>query len=175
MLVECLEDGIFDRLDPVELACFSSIFVFESREGSAGRRQRGRGRAREPQAPATAPTLALEEAITSARARESQIKSLEARERLDLLRAPDSGFVRVVHDWANGEDLQYMASMYPQYSAGDFVRYMKQVIDIMRQIKEVTKDPYLKSRVSEAIDRIHRSIVAYTSVVDVLEEELESV
>ena len=68
-----------------------------------------------------------------------------------------------------------MMSHYPQYSAGDFVRNMKQVIDIMRQIKEVTKDQYLEGRMSEAMDRIHRSIVAYTSVVDVLVEELESV
>jgi len=175
LLVECLEDGVFDRLDPIELACFSSIFVFESRERSAGRRPGARGRAREPQALPAPPTPILQEAITSARAKESQIKSLEAREKLDLLRQPDSGFTRVIYDWASGESLEYMMSHYPQYSAGDFVRNMKQVIDIMRQIKEVTKDQYLEGRMSEAMDRIHRSIVAYTSVVDVLGEELESV
>ena len=175
LLVECLEDRVFDQLDPIELAAFSSIFVFESREGPTGRRSGSRGRSREPQAAPTPPTPALEDAIAWARAKESQIKSLEAREKLDLLRQPDSGFARVVYDWASGEDLAYMASSYPQYSAGDFVRYMKQVIDVMRQIKEVTEDPYLESRVSEAMDRIHRSIVAYTSIVDALEEELESV
>jgi ATP-dependent RNA helicase HelY len=173
LLVECLEGGVFDRLDPIELACFSSIFVYESRESPAGRGARGRGRAAQ-EAP-TAPTPELQEAITTARARESQIKSLEARQGLDLLRQPDAGFIRVVYDWASGEDLEYISSVYPQYSPGDFVRNMKQVIDIMRQIKEVTEDPVLKNRISEAMERIHRSIVAYTSVVDVLQEELESV
>ncbi len=172
LLVECLEEGVFYPLDAAETAAFASIFVFETREGPA-RRQGGRGGAREPAASPTYPTPALEEAVTRARAFESQIKTLEGREQLDLLRSLDAGFVKVVHDWACGEDLEYMASNYPQYSAGDFVRSMKQVLDILRQIKEVADDPYMSGNISEAMDRIHRSIVAYTSIVDALEEELD--
>lgn len=172
LLVECLEEGLFEPLDAVETAAFASIFVFESREGPASRRAGGRGRGREPIAPATIPTPALEEASAHARSLEGRIKALEARERLDLLRPVDAGFVRVVYDWASGEDLEYMATTYPQYSAGDFVRSTKQVLDILRQIKEAAPNPYLSKKVSEAMDLIHRSIVAYTSVVDVIEEEL---
>jgi ATP-dependent RNA helicase HelY len=80
--------------------------------------------------------------------------------------------LKVVYDWARGEDLEYMASCYPQYSAGDFVRSMKQVVDILRQIKEAADDPFLSGNISQAMDLIHRSIVAYTSIVDALEEEL---
>ena len=165
LLVECLEEGLFEPLDAAETAAFASVFVFESREG-------GRGRGREATASPTIPTPTLEEATAHARSLEGRIKALEGRQRLDLLRPVDAGFMRVAYDWACGEDLEYMASTYPQYSAGDFVRSTKQVLDILRQIKEVAPDPHLSRKVSEAMDLIHRSIVAYTSVVDVIEEEL---
>ena len=174
LLVECLEEGLFFPLDVKETAAFASVFVFESREGPASRRAGARGRRGEPSPAPTVPTPALENALVHARSLEGQIKSLESREKLDLLRTVDAGFMRVVYDWAMGEDLEYMASSYPQYSAGDFVRSMKQVVDIMRQIKEVAEDPLLARKVSESMDLIHRSIVAYTSVVDAMEEELES-
>ena len=173
LLVECLEEGVLLPLDAAETAAFASIFVFETREGPAPRGRGGRGAAREPIPIPSCPTPALEEAVARARSLEGRIKALEARESLDLLRPLDAGFMRVVHDWACGEDLEYMVSNYPQYSAGDFVRSMKQVLDILRQIKEVTEDPYLSRRISEAMDLIHRSIVAYTSVVDAMEEALE--
>ncbi len=172
LVVECLQEGVFEPLDAAETAAFASVFVFESREGPASRRAGGRGRGREPAAPVNIPTPTLEEAVARARSLEGRIKTLEARERLDLLRPLDAGFARVVYDWARGEDLEFMASSYPQYSAGDFVRSMKQVLDILRQIKDVAEDPYFARKVSGAMDLIRRSIVAYTSVVDAMEEEL---
>lgn len=172
LLVECLEEGLFYPLDEAETAAFASIFVFEAREGPTLRRQGGRARHEPAQAPSF-PTPTLEEAVTRARSLEGKIKSLEVRERLDLMRPLDPGFIPVVYDWAAGEDLSYISSTYPQYSAGDFVRSMKQVLDILRQMKEVSEDPLLQEKFSEAMNRIHRSIVAYASVVDAMEEELE--
>ncbi|WP_287155700.1 DEAD/DEAH box helicase [Candidatus Solincola tengchongensis] len=173
ILVECLEEGLFLPLDEAETAALASVFVFETREGPTPRRRGGRPY-REPAQGPTVPTPALQEAILEARSLEGRIKALERREGLDLVRPLDPGFVPVVYDWATGEDLAYISSTYPQYSAGDFVRSMKQVLDILRQMKEVTEDPLLSEKFSGAMDRIHRSIVAYTSVVDVMEEELES-
>jgi len=173
LLVECLEEGLFLHLAPEEAAAFASVFVYESREGPASRRAGGRGRGGAPSAQAAYPTPALEDVITRARSKEGRIKAQENKEKLDLLRPIDSGFVPVVYDWACGEELDYIASTYPQHSAGDFVRCMKQVLDILRQIKEVARDPLLSRLVSGAMDTVHRSIVAYTSVVDALEEELE--
>ncbi len=172
LLVECLEEGLFLALDAAETAAFASSFVFETREGPAARRRGGRFY-REPAVSSTYPTPALAEVVTAARSLEGKIKSLEARERLDLLRPLDPGFIPVVYDWANGEDLSYISTTYPQYSAGDFVRSMKQVLDILRQLKEVAEDPLTAAKFSEAMNLLHRSIVAYTSVVDAMELELE--
>jgi ATP-dependent RNA helicase HelY len=173
LLVECLEEGLFSSLKAEEVAAFASVFVFESREGPSSRRAGGRGKGGEPAARTSYPTPALKEVITKARSMEGQIKAQERKEKLDFLRPIDSGFVPVVYDWACGEELDYIASTYPQHSAGDFVRCMKQVLDILRQIKEVVREPHLSGLVSEAMDGVHRSIVAYTSVVDAMEEELE--
>ena len=173
LLVECLEEGVFHGLDAAETAAFASIFVFESREGPGPRRPGMRDRGREVPPPSSVPTPALGDALALARSLEGKIKTMEAREGLDLLRAVDPGFMRVVHDWACGESLEYISSTYPQYSAGDFVRSMKQVLDILRQIKEVAEDPAIARKTSDAIDLVRRSIVAYTSVVDAVEGELE--
>ncbi|MDI6873877.1 DEAD/DEAH box helicase [Candidatus Solincola sp.] len=172
-LVECLEEGLFYPLDEAETAALASVFVFETREGPTPRRRGGRPYREPAQAPSI-PTPALEEAVAAARSLEGRIKALERREGLDLLRLLDPGFIPVVYDWAAGEDLSYISSAYPQYSAGDFVRSMKQVLDVLRQMKEITEDPLLAEKFSGAMDRVHRSIVAYTSVVDAMEEELES-
>lgn len=166
LVVECLEEGVLHSLGPEETAAFLSAFVFESREGHPPRGRNGGRRFSTPRCP----TEALEEALDWARSREGRIKSLEAREGLDLLRPLDPGFVPVVYDWACGEDLEFIASTYPQYSAGDFVRSMKQVLDLLRQVKEVSTDPLVAEKVSSAMDCIHRSVVAYTSVVDAMEE-----
>jgi ATP-dependent RNA helicase HelY len=174
LLVECLREGLLQPLDAAETAAFASIFVFESREGPSSRRAGGRGRTREPAKAPSYPTPELEEAVIKARSLEGRIKALEGRESLDLLRTLDAGFVRVVYDWASGEDIEYMATSYPQYSAGDFVRSMKQVLDILRQIKEAAGDPTLSDKVSRSMDLINRSIIAYTSIVDAMEEELET-
>ncbi|MDY6794093.1 MAG: DEAD/DEAH box helicase [Actinomycetota bacterium] len=173
LLVECLVEGVFDLLNTAEMAAFASIFVFESRDGAPSRKPGAKGKPAEPLSPTAHPTPALEEAIARALSLEGRIKSMERKERLDLLRPVDTGFVKVVYEWACGEDMEYMTSVYPQYSAGDFVRSMKQVLDILRQIREITRDPELSSRLSEAMDGVHRSVIAYTSVVDAMEEELE--
>ncbi|MFW6113649.1 MAG: DEAD/DEAH box helicase [Actinomycetota bacterium] len=173
LLVECLVEGIFDFLGAAETAAFASIFVFESRNGSPARKAGSREKSSETASPTIHPTPALEEAIARTLSLEGRIKALERKEKLDLTRTVDTGFVKVVYEWACGKEMEYMTSMYPQYSAGDFVRSMKQVLDILRQIREVAEGRDLSNRLTEAMESVHRSVVAYTSVVDAMEEELE--
>ncbi|MEJ5186693.1 MAG: DEAD/DEAH box helicase [Candidatus Geothermincolales bacterium] len=172
LLVETMEEGVFHLLGPEEVAAFASIFVFESREAGSIRERSERTRAKEK---ATYPTPRLAKAIEWALARQEEIKEMEREEGLDLLRPVDTGFVPVAYDWASGEDLEYITATYPQYSAGDFVRCMKQVIDLLRQIKEASADGVLSTLASSAMDLVDRSIVAYTSIVDAIQggEEVE--
>ncbi len=166
LLTECLNAGVFHEMNASELASFASTFVFESRDGG-GPRWRG-GKLIRPMTLRDVRRPKLRGAIARARALEAKLKALELSEGIDLLRQTDIGFVNVVYDWAEGMELEYIMDTYPQYSAGDFVRSMKQVLDILRQIQQVVPDDYLKDGISGAMDAVNRSVVAYTSVVDSL-------
>jgi ATP-dependent RNA helicase HelY len=179
LLVEMLWENVLVRLEPEELGAFLSCFVYESRESPAaddrrGRRRgadRGPGRAAAPAA--EAPTPGLAQALQEARARLARIKQEEEAEGLDLLRAIDPGFMQVVYDWAQGCELEFIIHSHPNLSAGDFVRSMKQTLDLVRQLSGAAEDPLLLERLQQARRLINRSIVAYTSAVDFIEEELE--
>ncbi len=166
LLTECLNAGVFHEMDASELAAFASVFVFESRDGGAPR-WRG-GKLIRPLMLREVRRPKLRAAIARARALEAKLKAVEQAEGLDLLRQTDIGFVNVVYDWAEGMELEYIMDTYPQYSAGDFVRSMKQVLDILRQISQVVEDDYLRDGISAAMSAVNRSVVAYTSVVDSL-------
>jgi ATP-dependent RNA helicase HelY len=50
-------------------------------------------------------------------------------------------------------------------SAGDFVRSTKQVLDLLQQLRQVVPDEPLASTLAEAVERVQRGVVAYSSVV----------
>jgi ATP-dependent RNA helicase HelY len=56
-------------------------------------------------------------------------------------------------------------------TGGDFVRNMKQVIDLLRQLAEVAPDPSVRSAAAAAATRLKRGIVAASSVVTVEEPD----
>ncbi len=171
LLVELLYENVFAWLEPMEIGAFVSCFVYESRERSGGGRDGQR-----PGPPETQiPTDGLRSAIRTALEHQARIQRVERDERMELTRAIDPGFVQVVYDWADGCDLEYIIDTHPQFSAGDFVRSMKQVLDVLRQLSAVAEDPLVQGRLKAARSLINRSIVAYTSAVDFIEEELEEV
>ena len=79
-----------------------------------------------------------------------------------LSRELDAGFASTVFDWAEGkplEDVLGESGMTP----GDFVRTTKQILDLLRQIREVAPSP-ASATAAAAADAINRSVVAYTGV-----------
>lgn len=50
-------------------------------------------------------------------------------------------------------------------SGGDFVRNIKQLIDLVRQLGEIAPDPATAASAREASDRLFRGVVAASSVV----------
>lgn len=51
-------------------------------------------------------------------------------------------------------------------SGGDFVRNIKQLIDLVRQLAVVAPDPATRRTAEEAADALFRGVVAASSVVD---------
>jgi ATP-dependent RNA helicase HelY len=89
------------------------------------------------------------------------IHGKEEARRLELTREPDPGFVDTAYLWASGAALDEVLD--EQDAPGDFVRSIKQLVDLMRQLAEVA-DPRLAGTISSALDGLHRGVVAYSSL-----------
>jgi ATP-dependent RNA helicase HelY len=64
-----------------------------------------------------------------------------------------------IHRWANGARLDSVLDE-TELLVGDFVRWCKQIIDLLGQIAQT--DAAISKTAKEAIDRVKRGIVAYS-------------
>lgn len=80
-------------------------------------------------------------------------------------REPDLGFAWAVHQWASGKGLDEVLRE-AEMPAGDFVRWCKQVIDVLGQIAAAApqEDGAVARSARKAVDGLLRGVVAYSSV-----------
>ena len=80
---------------------------------------------------------------------------------------PDLGLVWAVDRWAGGARLETVLAD-GEIAAGDFVRWCKQVVDLLDQIATAARTdgrPSPTSRAAQqAITQVRRGVVAYSSV-----------
>jgi ATP-dependent RNA helicase HelY len=97
---------------------------------------------------------------------------VEARERdhhLQSPREPDLGFAWAVHRWASGHRLDSVLRD-ADMQAGDFVRWTKQVIDLLGQVGDASRpaggagNDSIGRTARAAVDALRRGVVAYSSV-----------
>jgi ATP-dependent RNA helicase HelY len=153
LVAECLRGGIWDRLDPAELAAAVSVVVFEARRESDERVSVPRG----PVGDAVDETLKLW----------SELDEAESAHGLQLTREPDLGFVWPVYRWARGEALaKVLASgVDAEMPAGDFVRWVRQVIDLLSQLTQAAAPSSpVRATARDAMDALNRGVLAYTSM-----------
>jgi ATP-dependent RNA helicase HelY len=98
-----------------------------------------------------------------------ELDKVEKENRLSFLREPDLGFAWAAHAWASGMPLESVLD--PDLTPGDFIRAVKQLIDLLGQIAVAAgrKTP-LGSTAIAAMDALRRGVVAYSS----LEEDAEA-
>ena len=148
LVAECLRRGTWNDLDAPSLAAVISALVFEPRREEAGERNLPRG-----------PFRSAMEATGELWA---QLSDLEAEHRLPDSTPPSTGLALATQLWARGGQLDAVLRE-ADLAAGDFVRWMKQAIDLLDQISIVADGP-LGRTARAAIDGIRRGIVAYSSV-----------
>ncbi|WP_436499327.1 DEAD/DEAH box helicase [Actinokineospora sp. HUAS TT18] len=151
LAAECLRNGVWDDLGPAELAAVVSALVFEARRDGP----------LEPRVPGGAVEAAL---VATARLW-AELESDERHHRLDRTRQPDPGFAWTVFRWARGESLEKVItaadSAGQELSAGDFVRWCRQVIDLLDQIRDVVGEHQpVGATAAEAVKAIRRGVVA---------------
>ena len=71
-------------------------------------------------------------------------------------RVPEAGFAAIAYAWAAGHQLEDLFD--DDFAAGDFVRNCRQLIDVMRQLRD--EFPALRRAAAEAITRVDRGVVA---------------
>ncbi|GAB3788896.1 DEAD/DEAH box helicase [Nocardioides ungokensis] len=149
---ECLRHGLWDDLTPSELAAALSVLVFEARRPDD---------ASSPRVPGGAVRDAIAEMVRLW----GELDALERDHKLDFLRAPDMGFAWVAYRWAEGDELDDVLGP-SDLAAGDFVRWMKQLLDLAGQVADAAGDLPLRSTAREVVKRLKRGVVAYSGLTD---------
>ncbi|MGH8966153.1 MAG: DEAD/DEAH box helicase, partial [Actinomycetes bacterium] len=151
LAAECLRHGAWDGLAAAELAAVASALVYEARRdhGSVPRVPSG------PVSEALAATVRLW----------ADLDADERRHKVDRTREPDLGFAWPMYRWARGESLAAVLTAAEQngteLSAGDFVRWCRQVLDLLDQVTAVAgRDSGVGGAAAEAITAIRRGVVA---------------
>jgi ATP-dependent RNA helicase HelY len=177
---ECLRRGLWDGLSPAELAACVSSLTFSSRQADdvpAPRLPKGR----------------VPETLNAMARTWGELDQLEKDHGLSFLREPDLGFAWAAYRWARGTKLENVLAESPDLTPGDFVRSVKQLIDLLDQIAATPRPapsapsapaasgpapsasepapsapaasgPAAAARA--AVDAMRRGVVAYSAVAD---------
>jgi ATP-dependent RNA helicase HelY len=149
LVVECLRAGLWDGLSSSELAAVVSAVVFESRRPEQAA----------PQLPG-GPVRAVLEEMGQLWGR---LRDAESSHTLTFLREPDAGFTWSAWRWAAGADLEQILQDDPDLTAGDFVRWCKQLVDLLGQVTLIADEP-VRSTARTALAAVRRGVVSYSSV-----------
>ena len=82
---------------------------------------------------------------------------------------PDPTFLAVAFAWAAGEGFAEVVED-EELSGGDFVRNIKQLIDLLRQLAEVSPSSDTRQAAAAAHEQLFRGVVAASAAVDAGDE-----
>jgi ATP-dependent RNA helicase HelY len=180
LAAECLRRGLWDGLSAAELAACVSALSFESRQADDVQ-------------PPRLPSGGVPEALAATLRTWDELDQLEKDNELSFLREPDFGFAWAAYRWARGARLEKVLAESPDLTPGDFVRSVKQLIDLLDQIaaaasarsendaseNDVSGDDVsgddgggtrgasdLAATARAAIDAMRRGVIAYSAVAD---------
>ena len=142
LLTESIFRGVMNRLGPAQLAALTSLFTFEARP----RDQIGGW-----------PDGDLAERGDQILALWEELVEEERAHGVSESRMPDSGFAETVHAWAAGAELDDLFGE-DEFAAGDFVRNCRQLLDLLRQVRDAF--PELADTAGRAVAAVDRGVVA---------------
>jgi ATP-dependent RNA helicase HelY len=147
LAAECLRSGVWKDLTAEQMASAVSTLVYESRRDDDRDTQ-------------NIPDGSLGIALTEMVYKWGELKEIETQHRMDSLRDMDPGFVWLTLKWARGQSIARVLKE-SDLQAGDFVRWSKQVIDLLGQISQASEDPEVARAARASSDLINRGIVAW--------------
>ena len=153
LVVECIRQGLLDELDPASLAALTSVFVYEHRSPEG------------PPAPWYPSPLVRRRWQSIARI-SYEMQDAEEEAGLNVHRPPDPTFIAVAYAWAAGEGFAEVVAD-EELSGGDFVRTMKQLLDLLRQVAIVAPSRDTRKAAEQAAESLFRGVVEASSAVEV--------
>jgi ATP-dependent RNA helicase HelY len=151
LIANCVSEGIFEGLSAPNMAAMASVFVFQARGG-------------EESVAGHFPNHELKSRWKSAAKLSQRLAIAETNHGLVLHRGPEAGFMGAALDWASGTPLVDVLEE-DELTAGDFVRTIKQLIDLLRQLSIVLLEESDRNAASEAAEMCFRGVVAASSSV----------
>ncbi|NNC10448.1 DEAD/DEAH box helicase [Planctomonas sp. JC2975] len=150
LVAECLRRNVWTQLDAPGLAAMACALVFEPR--------------RDEQNPAERflPRGPFREALQKTELLWARLDELERENRLPGSDPLATALCVAMHQWASGRSLAAVLTE-ADLPAGDFVRWAKQVIDLLDQLTGVATGG-LSSVARDALVAVRRGIVAYSGV-----------
>ena len=149
LVAECLRSGVWRGLGPAELAASASTLVFEARRDTPG----------QPAVPAGR----VAGAIAEMRRIRARLQDVETDHEVPSSRDVDLGFAWAAYRWADGQGLDRVLAGAEQagteLSGGDFVRWARQLVDLLDQLAKVAEEP-VAGVARAAVCRIRRGVVA---------------
>ncbi len=155
LLTESLREGLLDGLPAAALAAVVSCFTYEPRGPDTGQTME---RYEWPSREVAARVRKIEQIWR-------ELSNNEDDAGLPETRPPAPGFAAVLHDWVSGKELAAVLADEEEITGGDFVRLVKQCIDLLHQLAEVAPNPATRATAHDAADRCRRGVVAASSVV----------
>ncbi|MGA0862959.1 MAG: helicase-related protein [Ilumatobacteraceae bacterium] len=144
LVVEVMTSGVLRGLSAVDLAGVVSALVFEPRNSESGAFRW--------------PNDTVRQRIKRIDKISERLHEVERRHGLHQHRPPHPGLSWETSAWASGQPLS--AILDPELTPGDFVRSMRQLIDLLRQIASASDEAEVRSTAEQASRAIDRGVVA---------------
>ena len=172
LIAESITSGVFEDLEPAQLAGLLSCFVFESKRST-----------RAPHAGKNVTTKKknindrlgserranITDRLHEIQTTNALIREVEERYKVPHTKEPDGKFATTIPAWARGSSLSVVLDLADaeigQTSPGDFVRNAKQVADLCEQLARMSILTAVADVAAEARDYVLRSVVAGASSV----------
>ena len=146
LISECLREGVWKNLDAPSLAAVAASLVYEARRDEEW----------EPRVPKGN----FAEVIETTQDIWHELEELSRHHKLRQTPPLDLSLALPIHRWASGARLDTVLDS-ADLLAGDFIRWTKQIIDLLDQIAQ-TADSGLAETAKLAVTKVKRGIVAYS-------------
>lgn len=146
LISECLRAGTWQQLDAPGLAAMAAALVYEARRDEEW----------EPRLPKGNFVEIMQETTDVWH----DLEMLARSHKLGQTAPLDLSLSLPIHRWASGAKLDTVLDS-ADLLAGDFIRWTKQIIDLLDQIAQ-TADEKLADTAKAAVDKVKRGIVAYS-------------